>query len=161
MENRFNLYSTIKDKNDYTSEDLPTFNEIEIKDLVLNDLNLDHLISVNSTYSFVELNNVLLYSAYFVQTSFQDCIFQKVDFTKSNLNNTSFTSCVFLSCSFAGAEIIGANIINCKFKECNFNNIIFSENTISNTLFEITDTSYAVINDNTEKDVTWSFDQEN
>lgn len=161
MENRFNLYSTIKNKNDYPSGNLPDFNETQIKDLIMDDLNLDNLISVNSTYSFVELNNVLLYSAYLVQTSFQDCIFQNVDFTKSNLNNTSFTSCVFISCSFVGAEIIGANIINCKFKECNFNNIIFSENTIADTLFEITDRSYAVINDNIEKDVTWSFDQKN
>lgn len=159
MENRFNLYSTIKDKDDYNSDDLPTFNEIEVKDLILDELNLENLISVNSQYSLVEFNNVLFYSAYFVQTSFQECIFQKVDFTKSNLNDTSFTSCVFISCSFAGAEIMGANIINCKFKKCNFNNIIFSENTISNTQFEITDRSYAVIHDNMEKEVIWLFDE--
>ncbi|REC62493.1 hypothetical protein DRF65_10395 [Chryseobacterium pennae] len=158
MENRFNLYSTMKNKNDYPSGNLPDFNETEIKDLIMNDLNLNNLISVKSKYSFVEFNNILLYAAYFVQTSFQDCIFQKVDFTKSNLNETSFTSCVFISCSFARAEIIGAHVINCTFKECNFNSIIFSENTISNTQFEITDQSYAVINDNTETDVTWVFE---
>ncbi len=50
MENRFNLYSTIKNKNDYPSGNLPDFNETEIKDLIMDDLNLDNLISVNSTY---------------------------------------------------------------------------------------------------------------
>ncbi|MFC3157992.1 pentapeptide repeat-containing protein [Chryseobacterium arachidis] len=99
MENRFNLFSEIKEKNNYTSDDLPNFNEIEIKDLIINDINLDNLISVKSKYINIEFNTLSLYSSYFVQTLFEECIFQNVDFTKSNLNNTSLKSCSFISCS--------------------------------------------------------------
>lgn len=157
MENRFHLYSSIKEQKDYTFDDLPNFNEIIIKDLVINDLNLDNLISVKSKYRRVEFNEILLYSSYFNETSFEDCIFQNVDFTKSNLNNTSFESCSFISCSFAGAEIMGAKITECNFKHCNFRDIIFSDNIINNTQFEITEQSFSVINDNIEKNVIWLF----
>lgn len=157
MKNRFHLYSSIQEKTDYTSDDLPNFNEIEITDLIISDLNLDNLISVKSKYSRFELTNILLYSSYFVQTSFEECLFQNVDFTKSNLSNTSFESCSFISCSFASAEIMGTKITGCNFKQCNFRDIIFSDNIINNTRFEITDRSFSVIDNNIEKEVVWLF----
>lgn len=158
MENRFNLYSAIMEKLDYTFSDLPNFNEIEMKNLIIKDINLDNLISVKSKYSNIEFNCISLYSSYFVQTSFEECIFLNVDFTKSNLNNTSFTSCSFISCSFAGSEMMGAKIITCIFKNCNFTNITFSDNIINDTQFEITDKSFSAISDNIEKNVVWLFD---
>lgn len=159
VENRFNLYSAIREKSDYTADDLPGFNETEFNNLIISNLNLDDLISVKSRYSHVEFNGISFYSAYFVQTSFQQCTFQNVDFTKSNLNNTTFTLCSFVSCSFAGAEIMGAEITACNFGKCNFTDIIFCDNIIQNTQFELTNHSFSVINDNTEKDVIWLFDQ--
>ncbi|WP_294200991.1 pentapeptide repeat-containing protein [uncultured Chryseobacterium sp.] len=158
MEDRFNLYSIIKEKNNYTSDDLPNFNEIDIKNLIISDINLDDLISVKSEYRNTEFNHISLYSAYFVQTSFKECTFQNVDFTKSNLNNTVFESCSFISCSFASAEIMGANITNCNFKKCKFTDIIFSDNKISNTQFEITDKFFSSIDNNIEENVVWIFD---
>ncbi|MDR6920042.1 pentapeptide repeat-containing protein [Chryseobacterium sp. 2987] len=159
MENRFNLYSAIREKSDYTADDLPGFNETEFNNLVIRSLNLDDLISVKSQYSHVEFNGTSLYSAYFVQTSFQECIFQNVDFTKSNLSNTSFTRCSFTSCSFVSAEIMGAEITSCIFRKCNFTDIVFCDNVIHDTQFEITNHSFSSISDNIEKDVVWLFDQ--
>jgi len=43
MENILNLYSSIKNQNDYKTNDLPSFNEIEIGDLIVCDINLDNL----------------------------------------------------------------------------------------------------------------------
>ncbi len=159
MENIFNWYSAIREKSDYTADDLPGFSETEFKDLVISSLNLDDLISVKSRYSHVEFNDTSLYSAYFVQTSFQECIFQNVDFTKSNFNNTTFTSCTFISCSFFGAEIMEAEITGCRFTGCDFTDIIFCDNMISHSRFEVTVHSFPVINDNTEKDVVWVLDE--
>ncbi|WP_153393566.1 pentapeptide repeat-containing protein [Chryseobacterium vaccae] len=159
MENRFNLYSAIREKSDYTADDLPGFNETEFNNLVIRSLNLDDLISVKSQYSHVEFNGTSLYSTYFVQTLFQECIFQNVDFTKSNLSNTSFTRCSFTSCSFVSAEIMGAEITSCIFRKCNFTDIVFCDNVIHDTQFEITNHSFSSISDNIEKDVVWLFDQ--
>lgn len=76
MENRFHLYSSIKEqKNNYTSDDLPNFNEIEIEDLRISDFNLNNLIFVKSKYRRVEFNEILLYSSYFTETTFEDCVF--------------------------------------------------------------------------------------
>ncbi|AZA49796.1 hypothetical protein EG346_17125 [Chryseobacterium carnipullorum] len=80
MESVFNLYSAIKEQNDYKTDDLPGFNEIEIRDLIVCDINLDDLISVNSMYSRIEFNKISFYSTYFVQTSFHECTFKNVDF---------------------------------------------------------------------------------
>lgn len=158
MENIFNLYSAMKEKNNHGTADIPNFNEIEVKDLIINNINLDELISVKSKYNNIEFNHISLYSAYFVQTSFKKCIFQNVDFTKSNLNNTIFESCSFISCSFASAEIMGAEITKCNFKKCIFTDIIFSDNKICDTNFEIIDKSFSAIDNNIEENVVWIFD---
>jgi len=118
-----------------------------------NDNNLDNLISVNTKYCHVKLDCISLYSSYFVQTSFQKCIFKNVDFINSNLNNTIFKCCSFISLSFACSEIMGAKITTCKFTD-----IIFIDNEINDTQFEISDKFYSAINDNIEENVVGIFD---
>jgi len=144
-----------KDDSGIDSNEDVSFNEINVRDAEILQVDLDELISVKSIYQNVKFENVSMYSGYLVETTFVNSLFINVVFTKSILHSIKLINCTFRESSFFRAEIIGGCLIGCKFEKCDFSNITFCNNKIIDSIFDIKGADSAAIIDNKEIDSDW------
>jgi uncharacterized protein YjbI with pentapeptide repeats len=80
-------------------------------------------------------------------------------FRKGELNRVNFDNCTFMDCDFSRTDFMNATISNSVFTKCDFGGIIFTDNKIVNSTFEV-NVSDAVIEDNEEDNVKWYTSEE-
>ncbi len=138
---RTGLFEKFNENRSYDDEKLLDLTEIELKDTIINGVNLSKTDLTGSDFSETELNEVN---------------FSGSDLSSANFSGTSISECSFADVAFEGAILCRATIINCDFTAAEFNgaNICDADFTGSDLSFckNLMQTTY-------NKETVWPLDE--
>ncbi len=117
QQNYQTLFKEVETLNEYTKA-----NKVELKEVVIEDVDLDGAKFYGATFRKVNWKNTALENSIFTKVIFDDC-----EFENTKLNGSTFVNCIFKNCRFKNSKISRVTWKNGQFSNCHIENSILNK----------------------------------